>query len=330
MVPKAGPSQSLIRRSAAGSANLAAVPALYAPNPEAAKRFIEYFAANIRNVNTRRAYLHAVREFADWCARQRFNEIVDIEPLHVAAYIEQLTLRLAKPSVKQHLAAIRMLFDWLVVGQVIATNPAAPVRGPKYTVKKGKTPVLAQDEARELLEAIDIFTVVGLRDRALIAMMIYTFGRVGAVIKMRIEDYYTQGRRGWVRLHEKGGKRHEMPCNHNLEAYLDAYINAAGIADDFKGYLFRSIRGKTKVLTGNPLAQSNVYRMICRRAMLAGIKTRIGNHTFRATGITQYLRNGGRRELAQQMAAHESPRTTALYDRRDDEVAVDEVERIVI
>jgi integrase len=88
--------------------------------------------------------------------------------------------------------------------------------------------------------------VVGLRDRALIGMMIYTFGRVGAVIKMRIEDYYTQGRRGWVRLHEKGGKRHEMPCNHNLEAYLDAYINAARIADDFKGYLFRSIRERPR------------------------------------------------------------------------------------
>jgi integrase len=248
----------------------------------------------------------------------------------VAGYIEQLATRVAKPSVKQHLAAIRMLFDWLVVGQVMATNPAAPVRGPKYTVKKGKTPVLTQEEARELLEKIDTTTLLGLRDRALISMMIYTFGRVGAVIKMRIEDYYTQGRRGWVRLHEKGGKRHEMPCNHNLEAYLDEYLKAAGISEDFKGYLFRTAQGRSATLTGNPLAQSNVYRMIRRRAMEAGIKTRIGNHTFRATGITQYLRNGGRRELAQQMAAHESPRTTALYDRRDDEVAVDEVERILI
>jgi len=330
MGPKQASSQTLIRHSAAAGVNLAAVPALYAPNPGAAKRFIEYFAANIRNVNTRRAYLHAVRKFADWCAFQGFHEIVDIEPLHVAAYIEVLAARLAKPSVKQHLAAIRMLFDWLVIGQVMATNPAAPVRGPKYTVKKGKTPVLTQEEARELLEKIDTSTVMGLRDRALVAIMIYTFGRVGAVIKMRIEDYYTQGRRGWVRLHEKGGKRHEMPCNHNLEAYLDAYIHAAGIGNEFKGYLFRTVRGKSGTLTGNPLAQSNVYRMIRRRAMLAGIKTRIGNHTFRATGITQYLRNGGRRELAQQMAAHESPRTTALYDRRDDEVAVDEVERILI
>jgi site-specific recombinase XerD len=328
MVVKPRTSTTLVRREIAAAG--AAVPALYAPTPEAAKRFIEYFAAHIRNPNTRRAYLHAVREFADWCTLQRFGELVDIEPLHVAAYIEQMTARLAKPSVKQHLAAIRMLFDWLVVGQVVATNPAAPVRGPKYTVRKGKTPVLAQAEARELLDSLDASTIVGLRDRALIATMIYTFGRVGAVIKMRVEDYYTQGRRGWVRLHEKGGKRHEMPCNHNLEAYLDAYIQAAGIADDRKGYLFRSTRGKTRVLTTNSLAQADVYRMIRRKALSVGIKTRIGNHSFRATGITEYLRNGGRRELAQQMAAHESPRTTALYDRRDDEVAVDEVERILI
>jgi site-specific recombinase XerD len=308
----------------------AAVPALYAPTAQAAKRFIEYFAAHIRNPNTRRAYFHAVLEFSNWCEAQNFTEIVDIEPLHVAAYVEQLGQRLAKPSVKQHLAAIRMLFDWLVVGQIVATNPAAPVRGPKYTVRKGKTPVLAQEEARELLDSIDISTVVGLRDRALIATMIYTFGRVGAVIKMRVEDYYTQGRRGWVRLYEKGGKRHEIPCNHNLEAYLDAYIGAAGFNDESKGYLFRSTRGRTGQLTTNPLAQADVYRMIRRRALKAGIKTLIGNHTFRATGITQYLRNGGWRELAQQMAAHESPRTTALYDRRDDQVAVDEVERILI
>jgi site-specific recombinase XerD len=250
--------------------------------------------------------------------------------VHVSAYVELLGKRLAKPSVKQNLAAIRMLFDWLVVGQVVATNPAAPVRGPKYSVKKGKTPVLSQEEARELLDTIDTSTVIGLRDRALIATMIYTFGRVGAVIKMRVEDYYTQGRRSWMRLHEKGGKRHEMPCNHNLESYIDAYFTAAEIVGDTKGYLFRTARSKTGALTTNPMSQSDVYRMIRRRTFAAGIRTRVGNHSFRATGITQYLKNGGRREIAQQMAAHESPRTTALYDRRDDDVAVDEVERILI
>ena len=136
--------------------------------------------------------------------------------------------------------------------------------------------MLAQEEARELLDSLDASILVGLRDRAIIATMIYTFGRVGAVIKMRVEDYYTQGRRGWVRLHEKGGKRHEMPCNHNLEAYLDAYIAAAGIAEDRKGYLFRSTRGRTRLLTTNPLAQADVYRMILRRAFAAGSRLESG------------------------------------------------------
>ena len=321
---------ALQRLSVPREAALARVPALFAPTSSAAKRFLEFFAAQIRNPNTRRAYFHAVLEFSAWCEAQNLTEIVDIEPLHVSAYIELLGKRLSKPSVKQHLAAIRMLFDWLVVGQVVATNPAAPVRGPKYTVKKGKTPVLTGEEARQLIDSIDTSTVVGLRDRALIATMVYTFGRVGAVTKMRVEDYYTQGRRGWVRLHEKGGKRHEMPCQHNLEAYLDEYIAAAGLADEPKSHLFLTVPRRSKLPTGNPVTQPDVFRMIRRRALVAGIGTQIGNHTFRATGITQYLKNGGRREIAQQMAAHESPRTTALYDRRDDEVAVDEVERILI
>ena len=307
-----------------------AVPNLYAPSARAARRFIEYFAANIRNPNTRRAYLRAVTEFADWCGARRITDILDIEPLHVAAYIETIGARLSRPSTKQQLAALRMLFDWLVVGQVIATNPAAPVRGPRHTVRKGKTPVLSRDEARALLDSITTDSVIGLRDRALIGTMIYTFGRVGAVIAMRVEDYYSQGRRGWVRLHEKGGKRHDLPCNQQLEQLLDAYIAAAGIGNLRKDFLFRSARARSGILTPNHMAQADVYRMVRRRALAAGIKTRVGNHSFRATGITQYLRNGGRRELAQQMASHESPRTTALYDRRDDEVAIGEVERIVI
>jgi len=309
---------------------LAAVPALYAPNPEAAKRFIEYFAAHIRNPNTRRAYLRAVREFAAWCDRQRFTELLDIEPVHVAAYIESLGKRLAKPSVKQNLAAIRMLFDWLVVGQVVAANPASPVRGPKYTVKKGKTAVLTADEARVLLDSIPTDTIQGLRDRALIGTMVYTFARVGAVLKMRVEDVYVQGRRSWIRLAEKGGKQHDMPCHHLLDQYLQDYREAGGVAEDPKAPLFRSLNRRSGQLTERPLAQADAYRMIQRRAIAAGIRTKIGNHTFRATGITEYLRNGGKLEIAQQMANHESARTTGLYDRRDDQVSLDEVERILI
>jgi integrase len=146
---------------------------------------------------------------------------------------------------------------------------------------------------------------------------------------MRVEDYFPQRKRWWLRLHEKGGKHHEMPVHHRLEEYLDAYIAAAGISEDKKGPLFRSAYFKTGRLTTQPLSRDNAFRMIQRRAGKAGIRTKIGCHTFRATGITIYLTNGGDLEKAQQMAAHESPRTTKLYDRRNDVVSLDEVEKVV-
>ena len=307
-----------------------AMPALFAPTPAASKRFVEFFTANIRNPNTRKAYAKAAQEFSAWCEDQGLNHLQAIEPVHVAAYVEQLQARLAAPSVKQHLAAIRMLMDWLVVGQVIPMNPASSVRGPRYSVKKGKTPVLTAEEARALLDAIDIAPPIGLRDRALIALMVYTFARVGAVVGMRVGDVFVQGRRTFVRLHEKGGKEHEMPCHHHLEQYLHEYMEGVGIAADAKGWLFRSVAGRTGQLTERAMRQADVYRMIRRRADEAGIETRIGCHTFRATGITEYLKNGGRLEVAQAMANHESARTTGLYDRRSDQVNLTEVERIAI
>lgn len=296
---------------------------------KAALRFIEFFTAEIRNPNTRRAYHRAVCDFFLWCERHGL-ELERIGPVHVAAYVEKLSKDLARPSVKQHLAAIRMVFDYLVLGQVVPTNPAAAVRGPKYSTKKGKTPVLAADEARQLLDSLDTSSVVGLRDRALIGLMVYTFARVGAATGMDVEDWYFQNRRWWVRLHEKGGKRHEMPAHHNLEQYVAAYIEAAGIGSAKGTPLFRTAKGKTKQLTDRRMSQPEVYLMIRRRAAGAGIKTLIGCHTFRATGITAYLKNGGKLEVAQQMAAHESARTTGLYDRRGDDISLDEVERIVI
>jgi site-specific recombinase XerD len=316
-----------VSRVVSGSLKL---PALFAQDKDAARRFIEFFTANIRNPNTRRAYARVAVQFAAWCKASDLRDLQDIEPVHVAAYIEALQHRLSAPSVKQHLAAIRMLFDWLVVGQVIVVNPASPVRGPKYSAKKGKTAVLSAEEARKLLDSIAPSSHAGLRDRALIALMVYTFARIGAALQMKIEDVYTQKRRTWVRLHEKGGKRHEMPCHHNLDAYLHAYIGGARIGANLKNILFPTAQGRTGFLSKRPMSQADAYRMICRRGIEAGIATKIGNHSFRATGITEYLRNGGRREIAQQMANHESARTTGLYDRRDDEVSLDEVERIVI
>jgi integrase/recombinase XerD len=307
-----------------------AVPALFAASDHAGMRFIEFFTANIRNPNTRRAYYNATCRFASWCQARGLGDLRRVLPVHVAAYVEEMQRSQSRPSVKQHLAAIRMLMDWLVVGQVTPANPAAAVRGPRHQVKKGKTPVLSAEEARTLLDSIETTSVAGLRDRALIALMTYTFARVGAAVGMRVEDFYVQGRRVWVRLHEKGGKRIEIPAHHNLADYLDQYITAAGIGEDRKGPLFRGARWRKGELGAQALGQSDVYRMIRRRAKIAGIATNLGCHTFRATGITAYLKNGGRLEIAQQMAGHESARTTGLYDRRGDEIAVDEVERIGI
>ena len=293
----------------------------------AAKRFLEFFTANIRNKNTRAAYAQAVGQFLQWC-EDRGLTLRQIEPMTVAAYVESHPG--SDPTRKQHLAAVKMLFDWLVTGQVVAHNPAASVRGPKHVVRKGKTPVLTAEEARQLLDSIDTSHVVGLRDRALIAVMVYSFARVSAVVGMKVEDYYGNGKRWWLRLHEKGGKFHEVPAHHNAEAYLDAYIEAAGIAEDGKGPLFRSARGTTRTLTDRPLRRNNALDMVKRRARDAGLSGRICNHTFRATGITAYLENGGTIENAQAIAAHESPKTTKLYDRTSDAITLDEVERILI
>ena len=308
-------------------------PAIFLPDEKTGERFFGFFTAHIRNRNTRRAYYKAACRFSDWCEYRGLHELSGVKPPHVAAYIEMLGLpepegqELSKPSVKQHLAALRMLFDWLVVGHVIESNPAHAVRGPKYSQKKGKTPVLDREEARALIAAIDTSSLTGLRDRALIGVMIYTFARVGAVLQMNVGDYFSQGRRGWVRLHEKGGKEHEAPCIPKLETYLDEYM-AADIASDTDGPLFRT----TGRSTGTPhrMAQQDAYRMIERRARQAGIKTRVGNQSMRATGITDYLKSDGSLSEARKMANHADTRTTQLYDRRADVASLDEYGKVGI
>jgi site-specific recombinase XerD len=314
------------------------VPAIIADLGERAGwRYVEFFTANIRNPHTRRAYARACSRFFAWCER-RGLALTAIRPDDVATYIEQLqAVEASAPLVKQQLAAVRMLFDWLVVGQVTPANPASAVREPKHVVKTGKTPVLEGEEWRKLLGSIPSASLRDLRDRALIATLTNSFARINAALKMKVEDLRPRGAAWSIRLHEKGGKHHTMPCHHALaealHAYiaeaLHAYINVAGIAEDRKGWLFRTASGHNgNALSDEAMDQSAAWRMIRRRAAAAGIHAPIGNHTFRATGITAYLSNGCALEHAQEMAAHESPRTTKLYDRTKERLTQDEVERI--
>src|SRR5271169_233388 len=271
------------------------VPALIADAGDAAGwRYVEFFTANVRNPNTRRAYARACARGFAWCDGRGLT-LTTVRPHDVATYIETLGKTHSAPGVKQQLAAVRMMFDWLIIGQVAPSNPASAVRGPKHVVKTGKTPVLDGKEWRRLIDAIPTGTVRDLRDRALVATLTYGFARIGAALKMRVEDLQSKGS-GWlIRLHEKGGKQHMMPCHHALAQALHIYIAAAGIGADKKGFLFRTSRGHVGTeLSDQPMTQVDAWRMVRKRSLAAGIMAPIGNHSFRATGITAYLANGGR------------------------------------
>jgi len=307
------------------------LPALIACAGERATwRFLEFFTVHIRNKNTRAAYGQAAGAFLRWCEDGGIRRIEDVQPVHVAGYIEELGKLRKAPTVKQHLACIRMLFDWLVTGQVIPTNPAHAVRGPSHSVMKGSTTVMSSPDTSAFLQSIDVLHVVGLRDRAFIAVMVYAFARVSAVVGLKVEDYFPLKKRWWLRLHEKGGKVNEMGCHHKLEQFLDEYMAAAGIADDKKGPLFRAAIGRTGKLSNRPMSRVDAWYMVQRRAKNAGVDTAIGNHSFRAIGITDYLENGGDINIAKRMAGHSNIKTTELYDRRGDEVSFSEIERVGI
>jgi site-specific recombinase XerD len=313
-------------------------PALAAASPKAFEAIVQFFAAEIRNPNTRRAYIKAAEDFFGFAASARGGDRLEtITSLHLSSWLETMRAAgLSAPTIKARLAGLKMLFQALARERVLDVNPAAVVRGPKHSVRRGKTPVLSAEEARQLLDCINTETLVGLRDRALIATMVYSFGRIGAVTGLRVQDVFTQQRRLWIRLNEKGGKRHEVPCHHQLENYLDAYLQASGLHDQPKAPLFQTFdrEGARKEtgwrLSGKPVSQAIAWQMLQRRARDAGLDTELCNHTFRATGITTYLKNGGTLERAANMACHASTRTTQLYDRRPDDVTLDEIEKIQI
>ena len=308
----------------------AVVPAIVADtHARAGERFLEYFAATLRNANTRAAYMNAVADFLRFEPVAALTSLAEVRSIHVSLYVESLGDRFAPQTVKQRLAALRGLFDWLARHGVLETNPAAPVRGPAYTYKRGKIPILTAAEAKRLIGSIETDTLVGLRDRALIATMVYSFARISAAVGMDIEDLVQTAGRSWLRLSEKGGKVHEMPVHHRLLDHLDAYLAALG-PQDGKAPLFRAAQGRTGKLALGRLSRHDAYAMIRRRAAKAGVVEKIGNHSFRGTGITAFLLNEGTLELAQEMANHASPRTTKLYDRRGDRITQDAVERIRI
>ncbi len=295
---------------------------------KASYSFVEFFTNNLANDNTREAYARACYRFLEWCDTSGFT-LETVHPVAVAAYFKQHPL--SAPSVKQHLAAVKGLFDWFVVQGVVSYNPAASVKGPKYSVRKGKTPVLTPEETKQLLESVQGDNAKDLRDKAMLGVLFYAWVRVSALVNLDLKDYRHIGRRSYLRLKEKGGKTPELPVHHMAQEYLDRYLEEVGIDPDDPRQrtlpMFRSLDRKRQ-LTEKRLSRVDVFRMIRKRAARAGISSEICVHSARATGITTYLSSGGSIEGAQDIADHADPRTTRLYDRSRDKVTLSEIERV--
>lgn len=288
----------------------------------------EFFYAEHHNPHTQAAYLRAVRLFLAWCEGQG-AELPSITPGMLGQYLVGLGGSASKRNL--HLSALRGFFDRLVQRHVVILNPAASVKGVKETVVEGKTPEITIKQARTLLASIDTHSVVGLRDRAVIATLAYTACRAGAVAKLRLGDFQHDGMQAVLRFQEKGGKSREIPVRHDLECYICAYLDAAAIQSDAKlSPLFRTASGGNGRLTANPLNSKIVCELVKRRLADANLPLRLSPHSFRVTAITDLLSQGVPLEDVQYLAGHSEPRTTGLYDRRQKRVTRNIVERISI
>jgi site-specific recombinase XerD len=288
----------------------------------------EFFYAEHHNRHTQRAYERAVRRFLAWAEGQGV-ELVAITPGLVGQYLVGLGGSPAKRN--QHLAALRGFFDRLVNRHVCILNPAASVRGVKEQVIEGKTPEITIEQARTLLRSVDTGHVVGLRDRAILATLAYTACRAGAVAKLRLGDFQHDGTQYVLRFQEKGGKSREIPVRHDLEGFILAYVDAAGLGGDAKDTpLFRASNGRSRTLTTKPLGTERICELVKRRLKDAGLPSRLSPHSFRVTAITSLLEQGVPMEDVQYLAGHAEPRTTTLYDRRKKKVTRNIVERIPI
>jgi integrase/recombinase XerD len=302
----------------------------------------EFFYAEHHNPHTQKAYMAAVKRFLAW-AEGEGVELLAITPGMVGQYLVALGGSPAKRNL--HLSALRGFFDRLVNRHVVILNPAASVRGVKDEAVEGKTPEMAIEQARTLMQAIRVTEtvkveqgqkverplVVGMRDRAILATLRFTACRAGAVAKLRLGDFQHDGSQYVLRFHEKGGKSREIPVRHDLEGYILAYVEAAGIAGEAKDRpLFRASNGRTKKLTAVPLTSKRICELVKRRLKDAGLPSRLSPHSFRVTAITDLLIQGVPLEDVQYLAGHAEPRTTGLYDRRQKKVTRNIVERISI
>ena len=291
--------------------------------------YSSFFSQTLNN-NTNQAYANGVKLFCDYLTDLGLEDILDVEPKHITEFVSHMSgNEYGVATTRLYLSAVRMFLDNCVVDGLISMNPAKAVKLPRHSSRTGKTPVIIPAQVRQILDSIPCLTQADYRDRALIGLMVFSFFRVSAALSLSLSDYELRGEQRWIIGEEKGSKRHEMPVHPTLESLLDEYIEFVGMRE-LTTPLFQSSNARGGKLTGRPFDRTAAWRMVRRRAAAAGVNRKIGNHSFRATGITTYLNAGGSLEDARIMANHSNATTTKLYDRTGDIAKIQEVNRIDI
>lgn len=324
-------------------------PIVQAAGAGAAFAYSEFFA-NISNKNTKEAYERALKRFFGWLEDKAPGlQLHQIMPVMIRNYLTELTdsraakkselepIKVSPATRKQHHSALNHFFDKCVERQAMALNPAASLRGERASHTEGKTPEIGVKKARALLASIDTGTLIGKRDKAIIAVMIYTAARVGAVAALRLTDFAVDGYTAMLHFKEKGGKYRQIPCRDDLRSIIEDYIKAAQLDPqrDKASPLFRTLNSKEKKkLSQTGVDRVDIYKMMQRRIKAAGLIEPFGKtlspHSFRVTTITNLLESSVPLEDVQRLAGHADPRTTRLYDRTAKKVIKNIVERIGI
>lgn len=291
----------------------------------------DFFAGMLGNPHTRIAYLRAVRHFFGWCDEQGIT-LSRVTAGQIGRYFDAQSW--SPPTVNQHLAALRRLFDHLVTMQHLPTNPASPVRRGRYSQDEGRTAEITLEQVRQLLASIDTNKRVGLRDRTILGVLNFTGARVGAIGTLRRGDLVFDGSEYTLRFREKNGKRRVVPVHHELKVWLVAYLDAFGLAgvgsEELTRPLFRCVRRAAGVVTPTDrgLDGEFIRRMVKRRCRDAGLPGTLTPHSFRVKTVTCLLSSGVPLEDVQYLVGHADPRTTRLYDRRKQAVTRSVIERI--
>ena len=279
----------------------------------------------VRNSNTRKAYKAAWRSFFAFCSEYKL-ELDRAKPYHVGMWLKRHPGSVA--TQRQHLAAVRLLFDHLLEKGVVDNNPAARAKAPRLERESAHTPIFEQNEIKTFLDAIKVDSLIDKRDKALFSTLAYSWARVSAAVGLKVEDYYERNGERWLRLHEKRGKIHEVPVHSKAREAIDQWLLASDLGCNPSAPLFPAFGKNKKTPELRHMDRTSVWKLVQARARASGLEKRVCCHSFRATGITEYMSAGGSLDIAQRIAGHSQLSTTKIYDRSRDRLTMDEIEKI--